>query len=167
MRITIFGSGYVGLVTAACFAERGNHVVCVDTDAAKVRRLKGGHIPFYEPGLSDLGDDVFATVEPSLGDARRPLPAPRAVVGIEEPLQLDPFGAAAVAADPLAVDEPFRGGPPQPPPEPTSEQPVAGGAFRVREVLVSAMALAAWSAPRGRASCWRRIGRRRPVALGP
>ena len=96
-----------------------------------------------EPGLSHLGDDVFATVEPGLGDARKPLPAPRAVVGTEEPLQLDPFGAAAVAADPLAVDEPFRGGAPQPPPEPASERPVAGGAFRVREVLVSAMALAA------------------------
>ena len=54
MRVSIFGSGYVGLVTAACFAERGNHVVCVDTDAAKVRRLARGQIPFYEPGLSGL-----------------------------------------------------------------------------------------------------------------
>src|SRR5258708_4746498 len=54
MRVTIFGSGYVGLVTAACFAERGNHVVCVDNDAAKVRRLKRADVPFYEPGLSEL-----------------------------------------------------------------------------------------------------------------
>ena len=54
MRITIFGSGYVGLVTAACFADRGNHVLCVDTDAAKVRRLRRGKIPFFEPGLSGL-----------------------------------------------------------------------------------------------------------------
>jgi UDPglucose 6-dehydrogenase len=54
MRLTIFGSGYVGLVTAACFAERGNHVVCVDTDAAKVARLRRGQIPFYEPGLAAL-----------------------------------------------------------------------------------------------------------------
>jgi UDPglucose 6-dehydrogenase len=54
MRITIFGSGYVGLVTAACFADRGNHVVCVDTDAAKVRRLRRGEVPFFEPGLDGL-----------------------------------------------------------------------------------------------------------------
>ena len=54
MRVTIFGSGYVGLVTAACFAERGNHVVCVDKDAAKVARLRRGEIPIYEPGLEVL-----------------------------------------------------------------------------------------------------------------
>ena len=54
MRLTIFGSGYVGLVTAACFADRGNHVVCVDTDAAKVRALRKGRIPFFEPGLAAL-----------------------------------------------------------------------------------------------------------------
>jgi UDPglucose 6-dehydrogenase len=54
MRISIFGSGYVGLVTAACFADRGNHVVCVDTDRAKVRRLRRGEVPFYEPGLEEL-----------------------------------------------------------------------------------------------------------------
>jgi len=54
VRLTIFGSGYVGLVTAACFADRGNHVLCVDTDAAKVRALRQGRIPFFEPGLSGL-----------------------------------------------------------------------------------------------------------------
>ena len=54
MRLTLFGSGYVGLVTAACFADRGNHVVCVDTDAAKVRALRKGRIPFFEPGLAGL-----------------------------------------------------------------------------------------------------------------
>ncbi len=54
MRVTIFGSGYVGLVTAACFAERGNHVVCVDKDKAKVARLRQGRIPIYEPGLETL-----------------------------------------------------------------------------------------------------------------
>ena len=54
MRISIFGSGYVGLVTAACFAERGNHVVCVDTDAGKVAQLRRGKVPFYEPGLAEL-----------------------------------------------------------------------------------------------------------------
>jgi UDPglucose 6-dehydrogenase len=54
VRLTVFGSGYVGLVTAACFADRGNQVVCVDTDAAKVRALRRGKVPFYEPGLSAL-----------------------------------------------------------------------------------------------------------------
>jgi UDPglucose 6-dehydrogenase len=54
VRLTLFGSGYVGLVTAACFADRGNHVVCVDADPARVRALRKGKVPFYEPGLSDL-----------------------------------------------------------------------------------------------------------------
>ena len=51
MRITIFGSGYVGLVTGACFANVGNQVVCVDIDQAKVDALNNGQIPIYEPGL--------------------------------------------------------------------------------------------------------------------
>ena len=54
MNITIFGSGYVGLVTAACFADAGNDVLCVDVDAAKVERLRRGECPIYEPGLETL-----------------------------------------------------------------------------------------------------------------
>lgn len=54
MNITIFGSGYVGLVTAACFADAGNDVLCVDIDAARVERLRRGECPIYEPGLEDL-----------------------------------------------------------------------------------------------------------------
>ena len=54
MNITIFGSGYVGLVTAACFADAGNHVLCVDVDANKVARLQRGESPIYEPGLDEL-----------------------------------------------------------------------------------------------------------------
>jgi UDPglucose 6-dehydrogenase len=54
VKVTVFGSGYVGLVTGACFAEAGNHVVCVDIDAAKVARLQAGDIPIHEPGLDVL-----------------------------------------------------------------------------------------------------------------
>ena len=51
MRITIFGSGYVGLVTGACLADAGNTVVCVDVDQAKIEMLKRGEVPIHEPGL--------------------------------------------------------------------------------------------------------------------
>ena len=54
MRVTIFGSGYVGLVTGACLAEAGNHVVCVDVDAKKIERLNKGDVPIHEPGLEAL-----------------------------------------------------------------------------------------------------------------
>jgi UDPglucose 6-dehydrogenase len=54
MRVTIFGSGYVGLVTGACLADAGNHVVCVDVDTAKIERLKRGDAPIHEPGLEAL-----------------------------------------------------------------------------------------------------------------
>lgn len=68
MRVTIFGTGYVGLVSGACMAEMGNHVICVDVDVDKVARLEQGDIPIYEPGLEPLvkrnhdgGRLVFAT----------------------------------------------------------------------------------------------------------
>jgi len=54
MRVTVFGSGYVGLVTGACLADAGNHVVCVDVDEGKIARLKRGEIPIHEPGLEDV-----------------------------------------------------------------------------------------------------------------
>ncbi|MDD2894274.1 MAG: UDP-glucose/GDP-mannose dehydrogenase family protein [Halothiobacillaceae bacterium] len=54
MKVTIFGSGYVGLVTGACLADVGNHVLCVDVDAGKIERLKQGIIPIHEPGLDEI-----------------------------------------------------------------------------------------------------------------
>ena len=54
MRIAVVGTGYVGLVVGACFAETGNQVMCVDKDAAKVRGLRRGKIPIFEPGLGEL-----------------------------------------------------------------------------------------------------------------
>ena len=54
MRVTIFGSGYVGLVTGACLADAGNHVICVDVDAKKIERLNRGEVPIHEPGLDEI-----------------------------------------------------------------------------------------------------------------
>jgi UDPglucose 6-dehydrogenase len=54
MKVTVFGAGYVGLVTGACLAEMGNHVLCVDVDPRKIDMLKRGEVPIHEPGLDKL-----------------------------------------------------------------------------------------------------------------
>ncbi|MGH8216608.1 MAG: UDP-glucose 6-dehydrogenase, partial [Rhodanobacteraceae bacterium] len=54
MKVTIFGTGYVGLVTGTCLAEMGNHVLCMDVDAGKIARLERGEIPIFEPGLEPM-----------------------------------------------------------------------------------------------------------------
>ena len=57
MNISVFGAGYVGLVTSACLAEAGNSVVCIDVDQEKIDRLSDGLIPIYEPGLEKIVKD--------------------------------------------------------------------------------------------------------------
>ena len=75
MRISIVGAGYVGLVTGACLAEFGNHVVCLDRDEARIAALKAGRIPIHEPGLDELvrnnmaGGRLEFTTDPSVSVA--------------------------------------------------------------------------------------------------
>ena len=59
MDITIFGTGYVGLVSGACLADAGHNVICIDTDLEKINNLKNGVIPIYEPGLKQIVDENF------------------------------------------------------------------------------------------------------------
>ena len=54
MHISVIGTGYVGLVTGACFAEFGVNVTCMDSDARRIAKLEKGEVPFYEPGITEL-----------------------------------------------------------------------------------------------------------------
>ncbi len=77
MKITVIGTGYVGLVTGTCFADSGNDVICVDIDQVKIDRLNRGEIPIYEPGLAEMVQhnraaerltfttDMFAAIKPA------------------------------------------------------------------------------------------------------
>ena len=62
MKVTVIGTGYVGLVTGTCLAEVGNDVLCLDLDVHKIDILKGGGIPIHEPGLLEMGDIVKSGV---------------------------------------------------------------------------------------------------------
>ena len=81
MNVTVFGTGYVGLVQGAVLADVGHHVVCVDIDAAKVEALRFGRIPIYEPGLDEM---VALNVEeytayPPAGVSGKALPTSRTI----------------------------------------------------------------------------------------
>ena len=117
-------------------------------EAAPMALLAATEDPFgasapLDRGLSELDDGVVATAAPVAGPLKR-TPAPRSDSVDEVPIQLDPFAAAAVAADPLAVDEPSRSSQAvAPPAEPPAEGAPADRAIHLKGVLVSAMALAA------------------------
>ncbi|HKJ07915.1 MAG TPA: UDP-glucose/GDP-mannose dehydrogenase family protein [Gammaproteobacteria bacterium] len=75
MKVTIYGSGYVGLVTGACLAQAGNDVLCVDVDPRKIEMLNRGEVPIYEPGLDDMVEEnrqagrLAFTLDPAAGVA--------------------------------------------------------------------------------------------------
>jgi UDPglucose 6-dehydrogenase len=65
MKIAVIGTGYVGLVSGACFSHFGFDVACVDQDAKKIEVLVGGHIPIYEPGLETVVADSICISQPT------------------------------------------------------------------------------------------------------
>ena len=74
MKVTVVGTGYVGLVTGACLSEMGNHVVCMDVDERKIRTLIEGGMPIHEPGLLEV---VQRNVSLPDGFSSPPTPRPR------------------------------------------------------------------------------------------
>src|ERR1700730_652642 len=77
MRVTVIGTGYVGIVTGACLSYLGHRVTCVDVDPGKIARLQRGELPIYEPGLSELmslaklrgGIEFTTMLEPPVADS--------------------------------------------------------------------------------------------------
>ncbi len=93
MKLTIIGTGYVGLVTGTCFAEIGHQVICVDSDAAKVELLRRGGIPIYEPGLEELVKKNVAAGRLSFTDSTADGVAKSDVIFIAVPTPPQPDGS--------------------------------------------------------------------------
>lgn len=94
MKITVIGSGYVGLVSGVCFAKLGHEVVCVDKDLNKIARLNSGEIPIYESGLSELLAEVLATKKISFTSNLKPALQDCSVVFIAVGTPQDQNGSA-------------------------------------------------------------------------
>src|SRR5687767_171653 len=92
MKLTIIGTGYVGLVTGTCFAEVGHNVICVDKDEAKVNLLKGGGIPIYEPGLEELVKENVARKRLSFTNSTKEGVEKSDVIFIAVPTPMNPDG---------------------------------------------------------------------------
>ncbi len=105
MNIAIIGTGYVGLVTGTCFAESGNEVTCVDIDRARIESLRGGEVPFYEPGLAELVKrnlkEARLTFETEVG----PAVAKSMITFITVGTPMDSSGAADLSAVFKAAEE--------------------------------------------------------------
>jgi UDPglucose 6-dehydrogenase len=105
MNIAIIGTGYVGLVTGTCFAESGNEVTCVDIDRARIESLRGGDVPFYEPGLAELVKrnvkEARLTFETEVG----PAVAKSMITFITVGTPMDSSGAADLSAVFKAAEE--------------------------------------------------------------
>ena len=80
MNVVMIGSGYVGLVSGACFAEFGANVTCIDVDQTKIDNLKAGKMPIYEPGLDDL---VARNVRAGLAAFTSPVTDTEPMTGLE------------------------------------------------------------------------------------
>jgi len=93
MKLTIIGTGYVGLVTGTCFAEVGHHVICVDSNAEKVKVLQSGGIPIYEPGLEELVKKNVAAGRLSVTDSTADGVAQSDIIFIAVPTPPQPDGS--------------------------------------------------------------------------
>jgi len=105
MRICVIGSGYVGLVTGACLADSGNHVLCVDNDAGKVERLSRGHCPIFEPELEELLRTNLAAGRLRFSTDTAEAVAASRVVFIAVGTPSRPDGSADVSAIEAVADE--------------------------------------------------------------
>ncbi len=98
MDISIIGTGYVGLTTGACLAERGHDVLCVDADRAKVASLRKGRVPFFEPGLADLVAKNVRAKRLSFDEDNAKAVAHGKVIFISVPTPPRPDGTADLSA---------------------------------------------------------------------